>query len=108
MAPQSSARLATIGSPRPRKLAGGGIDRAAGRLPPESVTSTRKVPSVSSTVTSKPVRACWTAFIVSSPTMTAIASRRPGGALPTACRTKRRAVLVEPGSQEKLRLVFIQ
>jgi PAS domain S-box-containing protein len=106
LVPQASERRSTRNRPRPRRLAGSGSGRAAGVPPPESVTSTRSEPPVISTVTWKRVRACWTAFIASSETITDTASRCSAGTEPIAARTNRRAAGMEAASGANVRAVF--
>jgi sarcosine oxidase delta subunit len=74
--------------------------------PPESVISTRSEPSVISTVTWKRVRACSTAFIASSDTITDTASCCSAVTEPIAARTNRRAAGIEPTSGANVRAVF--
>jgi hypothetical protein len=74
--------------------------------PPESVTWTLSKPGVISTVTSKRVRACSTAFIASSDTITDTASRWSAGAEPIAARTNRRAAGMELTSGANVWAVF--
>jgi hypothetical protein len=71
------------------------------------VTSTRSVRPVISTVTWKGVRACWTAFIARSDTITDTASRRSRVTAPIAARTNRRAAGMESTSGEKILAVFM-
>jgi Stage II sporulation protein E (SpoIIE) len=106
LAPQAPERCPTRNRPRPRRLAGSGSGRAAGVPPPESATSTRSEPPVTSAVTRKRARACPTAFIASSETITATASRRCAGTAPIAARTNRRASGMEAASGANVRAVF--
>jgi hypothetical protein len=105
--PHASESWSTMNRPRPCRLVAGGGGWAWAVPPPESVTSTRSVPPVSSTITSKGVRACWTAFIASSDTITDTTSRRSRVAAPIDARTNLRAAVMESGSGGKVRVVFM-
>jgi len=106
LVPHASASRPTMNRPRPRRLDGSGSGRAVAVPSPESVTSTRSEPSVISTVTWKGVRACSTAFIASSDTITDTASRCSSVTEPIAARTNRRAAGTELASGAKAWAVF--
>jgi hypothetical protein len=107
LVPHASESRSTMNRPRPRRLVAVGSGWAAAVPSPESVTSTRSEPPVISAVTWKRVRACSTAFIASSDTITDTASRCSSVTEPIAARTNRRAAGTELASGANVWAVFM-